>query len=185
MYATRRIFSGRCLAQAYVIRKPLLQKQNQPLEEMYEKLQTDTAINRSLLSDHELVQDKAATIDQDLAKKRNLDATSSIEDIRFSDQNKTRLDDTLYYTSEAVEWDGVESILDTAKRSAGNDVALEGVIGGGRNLLWFTNAPAKCKIDKKTGDKTFIVPCYLEIGFKHLEGYNFSEKWSSKRSLAI
>ena len=102
MYATRRIFSGRCLAQAYVIRKPLLQKQNQPLEEMYEKLQTDTAINRSLLSDHELVQDKAATIDQDLAKKRNLDATSSIEDIRFSDQNKTRLDDTLYYTSEAV-----------------------------------------------------------------------------------
>ena len=89
MYATRRIFSGRCLAQAYVIRKPLLQKQNQPLEEMYEKLQTDTAINRSLLSDHELVQDKAATIDQDLAKKRNLDATSSmrVDTIKFQVHN--------------------------------------------------------------------------------------------------
>ena len=185
MYATRAGLS-RCLAQAYVIRKPLLQKKNQQLEEMYETLQTDTAINRSLLSDHELKMNQAATIDKDLAKRRDLEAADGIEDIAFSEQNKMRLDQTLYYTSEAVEWDGYSSILETAQRSASQDGNLGGVIGRkGENLLWFTNAPAKCKTDKKTGDKTFMVPCYLEIGFDQLEGYNFAEKWSNKRSLAI
>merc|ERR1712226_162802 len=189
MYATRTLFKtvpkGLCLAQAYVIRKPLLQKQNQHLEQMYETLQTDTAINRSLLSDHELVQKQAAEIDKNLVKQRDLDATNSIQDIDVNEQNKTRLDETLYYTSSAVEWDGSESILSTAQRSAGDDQNLSGVIKGGQNLLWFSNAPAKCKTDKKTGNKTFIVPCYLEVGFEQLQSYNFSEKWSSKPSLAI
>ena len=182
MYCSKVFKAQKILASTYLIRPPMLQKKSNDLESMFSTMNTEHQENvRSIKSSWEI---KAGTrkLDERIKMERKLKNLDAIDAVDLPDKN---YDETLYYISPPVEWNGFETILETAKRSIAENPACDKSVSANLDRIsYHSNCPLAHTKDAKTGETVFFLPAYFNTNFEHVQNVNF-KSWTTKRRFAI
>lgn len=189
--------SVKIYASAHITRYPLIQQKQTDLAKLYGELQSNLKDKKSVKSAFEINPD----FDWELANQKRLvelkkiggkqsseEAVESVEsgdEVRFADK---KINDVVHYSTAPLEWNGLDSILDMAKKSVENDPlfsdskALE-------LLSWPSSVPIAVDTENISGEqkvtkKIFHLQAYLECEFNDLVDIEF-DNWSEESKLAV
>ena len=189
--------SVKIYASAHITRYPLLQQEQTDLAKIYGDLQSNLKDKKSVKSAFEMNPD----FDWELANQKKLaelkkigekqpsedgaESAESGDDERFAGK---KINDVIHYSTAPLEWNGLDSILDMAKKSVENDPqfndskAIE-------LLSWPSSVPIAVDTENISGEqkvtkKIFHLQAYLECEFNDLADIEF-DNWCEESKLAV
>lgn len=168
-------------ASAYITQYPLIQPKSTDLAELYHELQQNLQHKKSIKSDFEIDEDLSKN-DWVLKNNRELNQLENLDN-SVSEPNQISLSKKLHFTTPPVEWDGHDTILQLAQKSAAEDVEIGKICDF---LEWPSTAPVAVDVEKNENLKIFYVPAFLNVDFDAIEHENIQfDSWKEDSKFAI